>query len=354
MARLRSTNLKAIGIEKVREKKSVLKNTLKKIAKKIIGKRKGTIKENVQPEIKKEKKEIFGGQQVLVEKAKYYTPSCPGIGRQMPRDLPCEYGIDRIVLQVRDPWWVFAYWEVTGWTWDRLKSDLGNDFYNAKKVLRVYDVTNIIFNGKNAHSFFDMELGFDSKNWYINIKSPGRAWCVDLGLILPGGRFVTILRSNTVHTPLDGPSNITDEEWMIPDEMFARLYGMGFGFGKTSPGKAWAESMKKALFSGVLASPGITSVSSPGGKAPKQRKFWLVVDCELIVYGATEPDAKVTVQDKEIKLRPDGTFSLRFALPDGEQVIPVKAVSSDKIEERTITPIVSRQTKSSCLVKENV
>lgn len=63
------------------------------------------------------------------------------------------------------------------------------------------------------------------------------------------------------------------------------------------------------------------------------------------MYGATEPDAKVTVQGREINLRPDGTFSLRFALPDGEQVIPVKAASSDQLEERTITPIVTRETK---------
>jgi len=111
--------------------------------------------------------------------------------------------------------------------------------------------------------------------------------------------------------------------------------------------------MKKALFSGILSSPGITSVSSPG-KKPRQRKFWFVLDCELIVYGATEPDAKVSVQGRQIKLRPDGTFTLRFALPDGKQVIPVKAVSSDEIEERTITPIVSRETKTSNLIKETV
>ena len=76
------------------------------------------------------------------------------------------------------------------------------------------------------------------------------------------------------------------------------------------------------------------------------------VDCELIVYGGTEPDAKVTVQGKPIKLRPDGSFTLRYALPDGKQVIPVKAISADEIEERTITPTVTRETKSSEVVKE--
>jgi hypothetical protein len=96
----------------------------------------------------------------------------------------------------------------------------------------------------------------------------------------------------------------------------------------------------------------MASMASPVKKLQKERKFWLWVDCELIVYGATEPDAKVTVQGRPIALRQDGTFTLRFALPDGKQVIPVKAVSADDIEERTITPIVSRETKTSNLVKE--
>ncbi len=152
-----------------------------------------------------------------------------------------------------------------------------------------------------------------------------------------------ILRSNTVETPLDGPSWITDEEWMIPDDMFARLYGLGFGV--SSPvGRGWQERVKKALFSGVLASPGITSVASPV-KKPSEKKFWLAVDCELVVYGATEPSALVTIQGRPVNLRQDGTFPLRFALPGGKQVIPVKAVSADGREGRTITPIVNRETR---------
>jgi hypothetical protein len=139
---------------------------------------------------------------------------------------------------------------------------------------------------------------------------------------------------------------------MIPDDMFARLYGMGFGLGQSSPvGKAWQERVKKVLFSGAMASPGMASMASPVKKMPVERKFWLKVDCELIVYGATEAGAKVTVQDREIKLRPDGTFTLRFALPDGKQVIPVKAVSPDAKEERIVTPLVSRDTKASSLTK---
>ncbi len=277
-----------------------------------------------------------------VSQSKYFTGTATmERKREMPTDLPLGYGEDKIVLQVRDPWWVHAYWEVCWPTRERLSLELGNDYNRARAALRVYDVTDIIFNGTNANRFFDIEVNLDAANWYIDTGGPGRSWCVDLGLRLPDGRFVTIVRSNTVFTPLDGPSWITDEEWMIPDDMFARLYGLGFGFGPSSPvGKGWKERLKLHI-----GSPGLFSVSSPVKKEAGPRSFWLAVNTELIVYGATESNAKLTIQGKPINLKPDGTFSLRFALPDSKQVIPVKAVSSDGVDEKTITPIVIKETR---------
>ncbi|MCU0666600.1 MAG: DUF4912 domain-containing protein [Candidatus Omnitrophica bacterium] len=300
------------------------------------------------------KREVMGSHETLVGQAKFYSPQAKAQTARFVKDLPAGYGNVRIVAMVRDPWWIHTYWEITQDTWDNLKSRLKENFSSAKLVLRVYDVTNVMFNGRNAHRFFDVELGYGANSWYIDTGGPGRAWCVDIGLRLANGEFILIARSNVVSTPLDGPSWITDEEWMIPEEMFARLYGMGFGFGRSSPlGKAWQERMRRALFSGILASPGMASMASPVKKqAPKQRKFWMWVNTELIVYGATEPDAKVTVQGKTITLRPDGTFSLRFALPDGKQVIPVEATSSDEIDTITITPIVEKDTKHNSVTRQ--
>jgi hypothetical protein len=263
----------------------------------------------------------------------------------MPHDLPYRYEKDRIALQVRDPWWLHCYWEIASHTWNSLKDRLRDLFFSAKKVLRVYDVSNIVFNGKNAHKFFDIEVNPEAQSWYIDAGGPGRSWVVDYGLKLANGDFITILRSNVVTTPIDAPSWITDEEWAVPEEIFGRLYGMGFGFGTSSPvSKVMQEKFRRALFSGAISS-GVGSMASPV-KKPRDRKFWLWVDCELIVYGGTEPDAKVTVQGKPIKLRSDGTFTFRYALPDGEQVIPVRAESADEIEERSVTPTVSRHTKT--------
>jgi len=325
----------------------MMRKIIKKVKEKIQNvKKKMKLKER-KPRIKKKKLELI--QEVFptetkVEETKYYTP--PFVkGYPKVEELPKGYGEDRLVLQTRDPWWIHAYWELTPATYEKVKSQLKENFYQAKKVLRVYDISNIIFDGTNAHRYFDIEINDYTNNWYIDVGGPGRSWCVDLGLKLPDNRFITLIRSNVVHTPLDGPSWITDEEWMVPEEVFARLYGMSVGLGLSSPvGKGWQEEVKKRLWQ-PLASGALASMVSPVKKEIKKRKFWLVVNTELIVYGATEPDATVYVQGKQVPLRPDGTFSLRFALPDGKQVIPVKGISNDKLDQITITPIVTKETK---------
>jgi hypothetical protein len=60
---------------------------------------------------------------------------------------------------------------------------------------------------------------------------------------------------------------------------------------------------------------------------PERKGFWLKVNAELVIYGATKPDAWVTIGGRPIRLRPDGTFSYRFTLPDGTYELPVVAVS---------------------------
>jgi hypothetical protein len=104
--------------------------------------------------------------------------------------------------------------------------------------------------------------------------------------------------------------------------------------------------MEERLHGAISSGSGAGMLSSPSSPVrQKRRGFWFELDCELIVYGATEPDATVTLKGKQIKLRPDGTFSARFALPDGKQVLDAHAYSSDGVEERIITPIVQRATE---------
>jgi hypothetical protein len=90
---------------------------------------------------------------------------------------------------------------------------------------------------------------------------------------------------------------------------------------------------------------GVSSVASPFGGVPSQKGFWFNVNAELIIYGATEPDATVTIGRRVIKLRADGSFSYRFALPDGQYELPIVAVSADQTDARAAELQFSRATE---------
>lgn len=74
------------------------------------------------------------------------------------------------------------------------------------------------------------------------------------------------------------------------------------------------------------------------------RRFWFNINAELVVYGATEPDARVTVDGEPVALRPDGSFTLRFALPDGEYALHAVAEAADGAEHRQARLTFARRT----------
>jgi hypothetical protein len=88
------------------------------------------------------------------------------------------------------------------------------------------------------------------------------------------------------------------------------------------------------------------AIFSELGQPPQSaRDFWFTVNAELVVYGATDPTASVTIGEHHIRLRTDGTFSYRFALPDGFYELPITAVSVDD-DQRHVTLTFRRDTVS--------
>jgi len=73
--------------------------------------------------------------------------------------------------------------------------------------------------------------------------------------------------------------------------------------------------------------------------------FDFEVDTELIVHGVTRPDAHVTLRGEPVKIRSDGTFAVRFNLPDRRHVLPMVASSRDGAQQRMIVLAVDRNTK---------
>ncbi|MFA7578306.1 MAG: DUF4912 domain-containing protein [Candidatus Muiribacteriota bacterium] len=264
-------------------------------------------------------------------------------------DLPKEYGDTKIVALVRDPMWIHVYWEVNRKKKEDLKNMLGDFYDQANFVLRVHDVTGIDFTGENSASYFDITVDKSAVNWYINTGNPDREFVVDLGMLTPTGQFILIARSNRIKTPRAGVSDVIDEKWMMVEEHYSEILRMS---GTGSVGKASADIMgeiTKRLFSDMNLSSGTLSSASSSSVTRKTDKeedsFWFKVGTELIVYGETVPDAEVTINGNIIKLRPDGSFTLRFELPDGGHNFDIKAVSSNKKHKRQAVIDVNKGTK---------
>ena len=251
--------------------------------------------------------------------------------------LPHGYDRTRVVLLVRDPYWLHCYWEVGSNERASLRAQTGRELGDLNNVLRVHDLS------QSPQGFYDVPINAEARNWYLETGQPGHTFQVELGVDLPGRGFLSISRSNVVTTPIDRVSDIIDEEWMVVEEDFRRLYRLAAGFGPGHSSLELMESLSKRLVR-QMGSGAVSSLGSGFRLPGPERQFWLVVGTELIVYGATCPDAYVTIDQAPVTLRPDGTFSARYALPDGERRVVVTGASHDGQDQVTITPIVRKET----------
>jgi len=109
----------------------------------------------------------------------------------------------------------------------------------------------------------------------------------------------------------------------------------GLEFGLSSWGELISES---SLFSGI----GASWSGQPFGQS--EREFFMHVNAEVIFYGGTDPQAKVTIAGRPVQLQPDGTFRYHFKFPDNDFEIPIVAVSPDGVETRSAILSLRRDT----------
>lgn len=368
-------------------------------------------RQKIEPERKPERKP---------EARKPFVDSC---------DLPESYNTTSLTLIARDPFWIYAYWEISPSSIEELRNQIGSgEFERSSYTLRMYDTTYKDFNGTNANHWFDIDVGPHASNWYVSIWNDNVTYCGEIGIRTPDGRFLAFARSNFVTTPRAGLSGRSDMMWMEVKEgsseppyvvaearpkaqsftgaeagakvsgrriflteediraYYSKLFPLlrrfisnrrlkefslkefslkefsqgsfkyrlkgtdimleDFLIGDLSPG----EFIKKIILgsSEEMILEG-ASESAKGGASEKQQKkkqFFFEIGTELIVYGRTEPDAEVWLGDKKIKLRDDGTFTLRFALPEGKIPLDFIARSKDKSQNRSIKTEVERSKTS--------
>lgn len=114
-----------------------------------------------------------------------------------PEILPGTYDETTLALVEIQPHWVHAHWEVSLEDCQRIQDWIAE---GGRFIIRVHDVTFIIFRGNNANSQFDVEIGSHDRSWYFDLWSAGRSLVADLGVRMPDGAMRVMARSNCIQT----------------------------------------------------------------------------------------------------------------------------------------------------------
>ena len=131
-----------------------------------------------------------------------------------PATIPWSYGHDRVTAMVVDPDRMYVYWEATDEAIARARGGLGPGGADAWLDLRVYDVSGRLFDGTNAHGYFDHRVERGDRQWFFHIGKPGSTVCVELGMRSSEGYFVRIARSGRVDFPRRDPVEPGAVEWL--------------------------------------------------------------------------------------------------------------------------------------------
>jgi hypothetical protein len=150
--------------------------------------------------------------------------------------IPWGYGRDRVTAMPVDPERMCVYWEVTDDSIARVREGLGQSGPSAYLCLRVYDISGRIFDGTNAHSYFDHGTDRTTRQWFFHIGKPTSEALIEVGLKSSEGYFVKIARSSRVAFPRRVPAWGGDPEWMTVQVSTGDIEGHGHGPGPGGPG----------------------------------------------------------------------------------------------------------------------
>lgn len=262
-----------------------------------------------------------------------------------PRPTPAP-GKDRIVLLVRDPYWLQACWDVTRQSVLRAKAALAEHWHTAEPVLRLIEVETGPTTSASERMAREIAVHGGVKNWYVDVKDSPKSYRVELGYRAATGRFFVLSRSNVVTTPRPGSIDAIDENWADIAENYEKIYALSGGYEPSTAGGDLQELFEEQLRR-PMGSPLVAQISSDGSEPVLRRDkdFDFEVDAEMIIYGSASEGAHVALSGEPVRLRSDGTFTVRMSMPDRRQLLPIVASSRDGTQQRTIVLAVERNTK---------
>jgi glycosyltransferase involved in cell wall biosynthesis len=125
----------------------------------------------------------------------------------LAQGYPRPFAIDQIHFAFVQPGLGWLWWHVREDTAAAARAEWGGAAAGARPVVRIYDVTDLLFDGHNAHGSFDVEVDSLQGNYYLRHQRLGRNLLAEFGLRSPAGVFRPWVRSAAVRFDRDRPSS---------------------------------------------------------------------------------------------------------------------------------------------------
>ncbi len=276
----------------------------------------------------------------------------------------------RVVFLPRDPQWAYVFWDIS--EADREQAMAAGA---SQLCLRVADVTGLSGGSAHPHTLQEVVVDSHATEWYLPVPLSDRDYRVELGY-RKGGGWISLAFSSIARVPALHPSEQILDQFVpfsldtgsgdsspIPTSdrlpgpsdtgLHERLYQSATaGWRRLGRGSEAFHEFDQSDFGDSSASLSASGAGlwasgrteSGAGLMARQRSFWLVADAELIVYGATDPAARLSIGGEEVPLSPDGTFRIQVPFRDGQQLYPIEALAADGEQRRNITLEFQRTT----------
>lgn len=311
--------------------------------------------------------QLLGSAAPAPQQARASVPVGAGPVAKVPEAVPAAEPASWVSFQPRDPQWASVCWQLSAADGQRAMAAGAQEL-----CLRVADVTGLTFGATHPHTLQEVVVNGDASEWYLPVPLSDRDYRVELGYRLHGAGWLSLAFSAVARVPAEtfsaavnpgfAPFSIdplephqsdlpaavraggVDHERFYQQAMAAaprRLRAGSELFQDHNQGlESGGTDLAQASGAGVWAS----GRNESGAGLDRARSFWLVADAELIVYGATEPSATLTIGERQVPLQADGTFHLHVPFADGDQLYPIRAVAADGEQERSIRLDFQRQT----------
>jgi uncharacterized protein len=96
---------------------------------------------------------------------------------------------------------MLLFWEVSEIPKKLLKLHFNQLMDDLIQVIRIYDVTDLVFTGENAHHYYEIAVPYHNGHWFIKGLTANRSYISEMGVKRTENEFFPIYRSNAIQTP---------------------------------------------------------------------------------------------------------------------------------------------------------